>query len=107
MISADEKTSIQARIRRHASLPAAPRRPPRTEFGYTRGGALQYLAAWDMYRAKAFGRCEPSTGIEPFGRLVTQVMRQGTACLSEPSKDIASARRENQCCSTALPKAIG
>jgi hypothetical protein len=31
----------------------------------------------------------------------------GTACLSEPSKDIASARRENQCCSTALPSAIG
>ncbi len=58
----------------HASLPAAPRRPPRTEFEYTRGGALQYLAAWDVHRARIFGRCEPTTGIEPFGRLVTQVM---------------------------------
>lgn len=84
VISADEKTSIQARIRRHASLPAAPRRPPRTEFEYRRGGALQYLAAWDVHRAKLFGRCEPTTGIEPFGRLVTQVMT------AEP---YASARR--------------
>jgi len=74
VISADEKTSIQARIRRHACLPAAQRRPPRTESGYTRGGALQYLAAWDVHRAKVFGRCEPATGIEPFGRLVAQVM---------------------------------
>jgi hypothetical protein len=74
VLSADEKTSIQARIRRHASLPAAQRRPPRTEFEYTRGGALQYLAAWDVHRAKVFGRCEPTTGIEPFGRLITQVM---------------------------------
>ncbi len=74
VISADEKTSIQARIRRHASLPAASRRPPRTEFEYTRGGALQYLAAWDVHRARIPGRCEPATGIEPFGRLVTQVM---------------------------------
>src|SRR5207302_4075075 len=74
VISADEKTSIQARIRRHASLPAARRRPPRTEFEYRRGGALQYLAAWDVHRGKAFGHCEPTTGIEPFGRLVAQVM---------------------------------
>jgi hypothetical protein len=84
VLSADEKTSIQARIRRHASLPAAPRRPPRTEFEYTRGGALQYLAAWDVHRAKVFGRCWPKTGIEPFGRLVAQVMT------TEP---YASARR--------------
>ena len=74
VVAADEKTSIQARIRRHGSLPAAPGRPPRTEFEYKRGGALQYLAAWDVHRAKVFGRCEPTTGIEPFGRLVAQVM---------------------------------
>ncbi len=74
VVSADEKTSIQARIRRHGSLPAAPGRPPRTEFEYKRGGALQYLAARDVHRAKVFGRCEPTTGIEPFGRLVAQVM---------------------------------
>ena len=29
-----------------------------------------------MHRARLFGRCEPATGIEPFGRLVAQVMSQ-------------------------------
>ncbi len=74
VVSSDEKTSIQARIRCHETLPAAPKRPSRVEFEYERGGALQYLAAWDVHRAKIFGRCEPSTGIEPFGRLVEGVM---------------------------------
>jgi hypothetical protein len=38
------------------------------------GGSLQYLAAWDVHRAKVFGRCEAHTGIEPFDRLMAQVM---------------------------------
>jgi hypothetical protein len=74
VISADEKTSIQARIRRHATTPPASGRSMRVEHEYRRGGALAYLAAWDVHRAKIFGRCEPSSGIEPFGRLVEQVM---------------------------------
>jgi hypothetical protein len=76
IISADEKTSIQARIRCHPSLPPAPGRAQRIEYEYERGGALQYLAAWDVQRGYIMGRCEPSTGIEPFSRLVTQVMEQ-------------------------------
>jgi hypothetical protein len=44
------------------------------EHEYDRGGALAYLAAWDVHRAKLFGRLESTTGIEPFGRLVDQVM---------------------------------
>ena len=48
----------------------------RVEFEYERSGALAYLAAWDVRRAKIFGRCESTTGIEPFGRLVQQVMEQ-------------------------------
>ena len=44
------------------------------EHEYTRGGAWAYLAAWDVHRAKLFGRLESTTGIEPFGRLVDQVM---------------------------------
>jgi DDE superfamily endonuclease len=76
IISADEKTSIQARIRCHSSLPPAPGRPTRIEHEYKRGGALQYLAAWDVQRGTVMGRCEPTTGIEPFGRLVSQVMGQ-------------------------------
>lgn len=74
VISADEKTSIQARIRTHRSVAANARHPMLVEHEYERGGVLQYLAAWDVHRARLFGRCEPTTGIEPFGRLVDQVM---------------------------------
>ena len=76
ILSADEKTSIQARIRCHPSLSPAPGRERRVEHEYARGGALQYLAAWDVQRGYVMGRCEPQTGIAPFGRLVTQVMQQ-------------------------------
>ena len=33
-------------------------------------------AAWDVHRAKLFGGCERKNGIEPFGRLVDEVMRE-------------------------------
>ena len=74
VMSADEKTSVQARCRCHPTLPPARARAMRVEDEYDRGGALQYLAAWDVHRAKVFGRCEEHTGIEPFDRLVHQVM---------------------------------
>jgi transposase len=74
VISADEKTSIQARCRCHPTLPPGRARVMRVEHEYERGGALAYLAAWDVHRARLFGRCEPTTGIQPFGRLVAQVM---------------------------------
>lgn len=74
VLCADEKTGIQARVRRHESAPAGPGRAVRVEHEYRRGGALAYLAAWDVHRAKLFGRLEPTTGIAPFGRLVDQVM---------------------------------
>jgi DDE superfamily endonuclease len=73
ILSADEKTSIQARLRCHAPLPPGPGRVARIENEYERGGALQYLAAWDVRRGYIMGRCEPRTGIEPFDRLVNQV----------------------------------
>ena len=74
MICADEKTSIQARIRKHATTGPASHRPLRVEAEYVRGGSLAYLAAWDVHRAKVFGRCEATTGIAPFDGLVDQVM---------------------------------
>jgi len=74
VISADEKTSIQARHRCHPTLPPGPGRLVRVEHEYERRGALAYLAAWDCGRAKLFARCETTTGIEPFRRLVDQVM---------------------------------
>jgi DDE superfamily endonuclease len=76
IISSDEKTSIQARVRRHPGLGPAPGRVRRVEHEYSRGGALQYLAAWDVRRGYVMGRCEPKTGIKPFGRLVAQVMER-------------------------------
>ncbi len=80
VLSADEKTSIQARARRHSTLPPAPGKTMRVEFEYERKGALAYLAAWDVRRARIFGRCETTTGIIPFSRLVEQVMTQQPYC---------------------------
>lgn len=76
VISADEKTSLQPRARLHPTQPPRSEQPMRVEHEYERGGALAYLAAWDVHRAKLFGRCEPTTGIVPFGNLVEQVMTQ-------------------------------
>lgn len=76
VLSTDEKTSIQARRRQHPTLPSAPGRLMRVEHEYERKGALAYLAAWDVRRAKIFGRCEETTGIVPFNRLLEHVMGQ-------------------------------
>jgi hypothetical protein len=72
VVCADEKTSIQARCRCHPTLSPATSRPLRVEHEYERGGVLAYFAAWDVHRAKLFGRCEPTTGIAPFKRLVAE-----------------------------------
>jgi hypothetical protein len=74
VICADEKSQLQALARRHETVPAAPGRRALVEFEHRRGGTLAYLAAWDVHHARLFGRREPKTGIEPFGRLVEQVM---------------------------------
>jgi transposase len=74
VICADEKTSIQARCRCHPTLPPGKARAMRVEHDYKRGGALAYLAAWDVHRGQVTGRCEATTGIQPFARLVGQVM---------------------------------
>ncbi len=76
VISADEKTSIQARHRKAIGTGPMPNQPRRVEFEYERKGALAYLAAWDVHGAKLFGLCEKSTGIEPFHKLVDLVMQQ-------------------------------
>ncbi|WP_405848862.1 IS630 family transposase [Streptomyces sp. NBC_01518] len=76
VISADEKTSIQARCRCHPSLAPGQARAMRVNHTYGRGGALAYLAAYDVHQATVFGHCEPNTGIAPFMTLVAQVMSQ-------------------------------
>ncbi len=76
VLSADEKTSIQARARLHPTLPTQPGAAMKVEHEYQRLGAWAYLAALDVHRAKLFGRCEAKTGIAPFERLLAQVMHQ-------------------------------
>lgn len=74
VVSADEKSQLQALGRQHETSAATPGRPIRYEFEYERGGTLAYLAAWDVHHANQFDRVETTTGIDPFGRLVEQVM---------------------------------
>ena len=74
------------RVRRREALDPGPRADApdaararrgdgqRVEHEYERKGALCYLAAWDVRRARIFDRCAPKDGIEPFGRLVEQFM---------------------------------
>lgn len=74
VISADEKTSIQARRRKHGTQNCRPRTPMHVEHEYFRCGAWTYIAALDVHHARIFGRCESKNGIAPFDRLVEQVM---------------------------------
>jgi hypothetical protein len=74
VISADEKTSIQARRRKHPTQACRPRTPMHVEHEYFRCGAWTYIAALDVHHARIFGRCESNNGIAPFDRLVEQVM---------------------------------
>src|ERR1035438_4170409 len=76
VLSADEKTSIQARARIHPTQPPRSHGAMKVEHEYERRGAWTYLAAWDVHQAKVFGRCEAQSGIAPFDRLVQQVMEQ-------------------------------
>jgi transposase len=84
VISADEKSQLQALARRHPELAGAPGRTRRVEFEYTRGGTLCYLGAYDVHAARLFGRVAHKSGIVPFMELVNHVMS------TEP---YASARR--------------
>jgi hypothetical protein len=85
VISADAKPQVQARRRIHSSEPPGPGGHGQlVEHEYERMGALTYLDAWDVRRGGVIGRSEPKGGIEPFDRLVHQVMTK------EP---YASARR--------------
>jgi hypothetical protein len=82
VVCCDEKPSIQARHRKHPTLPAmrAVKRGQRVEHEYERKGALCYLAAWDVRRARLFDRCAPADGIIPFDALVEQFMSVEPYC---------------------------
>ena len=74
VVCADEKPSIQARRRKHATLPAASGQPAGqcVEHEYERKGALCYLAAGDAAAPKLFDRCAPKDGIVPFAAWSTR-----------------------------------
>ena len=76
VISADEKSQLQALSRCHPELVAGAGRVRRVEFEYERHGTLAYFGAYDVHRARLMGRVEPATGIAPFARLLAQVMTQ-------------------------------
>jgi hypothetical protein len=67
VISADEKTSIQARCRCHPTLPPGKSRTMRVNHDYHRRGAVAYLAAYDVHRARstAAARTPPASFRSP------------------------------------------
>jgi len=74
VLSADEKTSIQARDRRHRTQPPRRGRAMRVEHEYKRRGALVHLAAMDVFGGQVRGCFSAKSGIEPFNGLVDLVM---------------------------------
>ena len=76
VISADEKTQIPIRSRRHPITPPAPGRPMRVEHEYRRHGVCAYIAAWDVHRARLFGEVVKKISIVAFDALVARVMTE-------------------------------
>ena len=75
-ISADEKTQIPIRTRCHEIVPPAPGRAMRIEHEYRRHGVCAYVAAWDVHRARLFGKVVKKISIVVFDALVAEVMSQ-------------------------------
>jgi CubicO group peptidase (beta-lactamase class C family) len=75
-LSADEKTQIPIRTRCHPLTPPAPGRPIRVEHEYRRHGVCAYLAAWDVHRARLFGKVVKKISIVAFDAFVAHVMAQ-------------------------------
>jgi transposase len=76
VISADEKSQLQALRRCHPGRPPGPGNLSQVEFEYDRGGTLAYMGAYDVHRARLFGSIAEKTGIVPFMELVDKVMTQ-------------------------------
>jgi transposase len=74
VISADEKSQLQALRRCHPGRPGGPGQVAQVEFEYERGGTLAYMGAYDVHHARLFGHVTERTGIVPFMDLVEEVM---------------------------------
>ena len=76
VISADEKTQLQALLRRHPLVAPGPVRPGLVEHEYRRGGTLAYLAAMDVHDPGRglFGHVREKISNDAFDELVAEVM---------------------------------
>ncbi len=74
VISADEKSQLQALRRRHPTRPPGPGHVAQVEFEYVRGGTLACMGAYDVHQARLIGTVAEKTGIVPFTDLVDKVM---------------------------------
>lgn len=76
VISADEKTQLQALLRRHPLVAPAPGRPGLVDHEYRRRGTLAYLAAMDVHDPQRglFGQVRPKISNQAFDELVAEVM---------------------------------
>ena len=74
VISADEKSQLQALSRRHPDRRVGAGRTRRVEFEYKRGGTLAYMGAYDVHNARLIGTVAAKTGITPFMELAERVM---------------------------------
>ena len=76
VISADEKSQLQALGRPAPTLAPTAEEVGRFEYEYSRGGTMVYLAALDVFSGQVFRRVDQTTGIEPFNKLAHLVMGQ-------------------------------
>lgn len=76
VLSADEKTQIPIRSRRHPITPPTPGHAMRVETDYQRHGTCAYIAAWDVHRAALFGRVSTKISMLAFDAVVAEVMEQ-------------------------------
>lgn len=74
VICADEKTSIQARIRLCPTLPPKEEVPIRVAHEYKRGGATNYMAGWDVFKGRLIGKCVRRKTKAAFRSLVCKIM---------------------------------
>lgn len=74
----DQKTSIQARQRKHVSRPAHPQQRMQVEHEYERRGALNLFCLLNVFEGKVFGRLYEGRGRAETERLL------GEALQSEP-----------------------
>jgi hypothetical protein len=95
---AGQKRSDQCAPRSPAPGPSTGASSPSANKGLLWGPRGQGRPLSDR-RSRTVHVCQDTVG--------SHVAVTGTASLPEPSKGIASARREDQCCSTALPNTIG